>query len=395
MRDIALLLIAFGLLSACGSEPSQPAPQALLHSAQQVALEVRTARYTAHFTQKDAPEADRFTLVADVALERLAGDAFGAKVRLTLSDTLSNPFRGGRVAYNGDSLTLLDAAEPRGIREYDSSYLSGNIVGSLVEDTRLIDEDSFSLLVRNAAKLTYDGVETVANVPCHVVTAAFPDDDLFSKSTTRLYIGTADTLLRRVESSAVFDTKLQTWSLTLSDLEVNKDLPAGTFTLAVPEGYSLTRRTGPPPRPKPVAAGAQAPAWTLPDSAGTSVSMADFRGQHVVLDFWGTWCGPCLLAMPHIQDLHERFADQGVAVIGISAREPDWAEPAKLAKRRGFTYPILLHGDAVAEAYQVSGFPTLFVISPDGTVLRHWEGYSAATLAEVETFLEEVVPRSS
>jgi peroxiredoxin/outer membrane lipoprotein-sorting protein len=386
--QFAALLFLLGLPAlAQPSADSLQNPTRILQAAREASLNVRTAQYTAVYKKQDAPEDEQLVLVADVWLERVPSDPFGAIVRMDLSDTLSNDFRSVQVAYDGNDATAMSSVQKSAFKE-THRYLSGNIVGRLVEETSLVEDDPFGGLMRSKGELAYDGIETVGGVSCHVITVSYPDGELFSESTDRYFIGQTDHLLRRVESSTVFNTKRRTWSFTLRDLTINASIPASRFVLDIPDGYDVTDRRTPTKRPDPLGPGTPAPAWTLPDSTGAPVSLRDFRGQHVVLDFWGTWCPPCLQAMPHIQDLHERFASDAVAVVAVSAREPEWADPVQFVRRRGFTYTVLLDGTSVAEEYRVSAFPAMFVIGPDGAVLRHWEGYNAQIIEEVKAFLE-------
>jgi peroxiredoxin len=124
-----------------------------------------------------------------------------------------------------------------------------------------------------------------------------------------------------------------------------------------------------------LAVGTKAPDWELAAPDGTRRRLSDFRGQVVVLDFWATWCRPCLEGMPTLQRLHERFRDRGVAVLGVSCWEHQMgteraAEPAALMKDKGLDYPLLLDGDEVADRYRVSAIPTLYLIDGDGEI-RH------------------------
>ncbi|HTE05267.1 MAG TPA: TlpA disulfide reductase family protein [Planctomycetota bacterium] len=116
--------------------------------------------------------------------------------------------------------------------------------------------------------------------------------------------------------------------------------------------------------------GKHAPDFTLKDAQGVEHSLSSLRGKLVVLDFWATWCGPCKAAMPGVQKLHERFKDKGVVVIGVDGfeRSAD-ADPAGYMAGKGYTYTLLLHGEALAESYAIEGLPTFLVIGDDGVVL--------------------------
>lgn len=155
--------------------------------------------------------------------------------------------------------------------------------------------------------------------------------------------------------------------------------PASPFTLPAPKGFQ-TRTYEPPAdqRQQQAQAGPAlnipAPDFTLLDPEGNEHTLSDYRGKIVILDFWATWCDPCLVVMPHLQAIHERFKDQGVVVIGVNVWEN--GDPKALMNARGWDYLLLLKGDQVAADYKVSGIPTMVVIDHGGTIVRREVGAS-------------------
>lgn len=110
--------------------------------------------------------------------------------------------------------------------------------------------------------------------------------------------------------------------------------------------------------------GELAPQLRVTDLDGNTLSLADFRGQVVVLDFWATWCGPCRKAMPHLMELDKR---DGVVVLGLTDESAKTVR-AFLAKN-ALTYRIALDkGGSVKSRYRVRSLPTVFVIDPRGRV---------------------------
>ncbi len=117
-----------------------------------------------------------------------------------------------------------------------------------------------------------------------------------------------------------------------------------------------------------------APEWTLETPGGKKISSADFAGQTVVLNFWGTWCPPCREEIPALVELQKNFADRGVTVIGIAA-EPNPAGLAAFAESAGINYPIAFATDEVRAAYGgIEVFPTTFFIDRDGKIRKFVEG---------------------
>ena len=117
----------------------------------------------------------------------------------------------------------------------------------------------------------------------------------------------------------------------------------------------------------------EAPDFKLEDLNGSWVSLKSLRGKTVLLDFWATWCGPCLRAMPHLQKIHEELGDRGVAVVGINAETGERAR--RYMNKKGYTFTSLVDaGHQVSELYQIRGLPTTVIIDENGVVQHYLFG---------------------
>jgi thiol-disulfide isomerase/thioredoxin len=122
------------------------------------------------------------------------------------------------------------------------------------------------------------------------------------------------------------------------------------------------------------AAAQPAAEFKLPDLDGRQVSSAELKGSVVVLDFWATWCGPCLAEMPTFNALHAKYAGRGVKVIGIAVQS-GWAEDIKPYRDKyKVAYSTLIGDDDVVEKYGVIGFPTTYILDRDFRVHRKFTG---------------------
>ena len=97
------------------------------------------------------------------------------------------------------------------------------------------------------------------------------------------------------------------------------------------------------------------------------LSLKDLKGKIVVLDFWATWCGPCIRAVPHTNEMMEKYADKGVVFIGVCAKSGS-EKMAAMVKEHGIKYPVAVDAGANA-AYRANSFPDYYLIDRSG-VLR-------------------------
>jgi thiol-disulfide isomerase/thioredoxin len=128
----------------------------------------------------------------------------------------------------------------------------------------------------------------------------------------------------------------------------------------------------------------EAPDFTLDGLDGQPLSLHDLRGHYVLLDFWATWCGPCRIEMPRIDDLQKAYADRGLEVVGINAGEsPDRVR--RFIEQNGYSYTILLDPqNQASRRYNAEYLPTLVVIDPSGDVRFYDSGdYSERDLRAV------------
>ncbi len=122
--------------------------------------------------------------------------------------------------------------------------------------------------------------------------------------------------------------------------------------------------------------GKKAPPFTLKTQDGRKVSLADYKGKAVLVNFWATWCVPCKLEMPWFVDLEKQYASQGFEILGVNEDdEKDHGQIDKFAKKIGVNYPILLGNDAISKAYGgIEVLPTSFYVGRDGKVVEEAAG---------------------
>jgi cytochrome c biogenesis protein CcmG, thiol:disulfide interchange protein DsbE len=125
----------------------------------------------------------------------------------------------------------------------------------------------------------------------------------------------------------------------------------------------------------------KAPDFTLKDLSGKDISLSQYKGSLVVLDFWATWCGPCRMSIPELVKLQEAYRDKGVVVIGISVDSADTKDAYLTAFKEKYkiNYPVLRVDEKTTLKYfgkSDFGIPSMFIINREGMIAEMHEGYS-------------------
>jgi peroxiredoxin len=125
-----------------------------------------------------------------------------------------------------------------------------------------------------------------------------------------------------------------------------------------------------------------APQFTLPSKAGGDVSLAQYKGQVVMLNFWASWCGPCRQEMPLLEDIYKKYNKLGFTLIGVNV-EPDTKAANDWLKQTPVSFPVLYDTDSkVSRLYNVAGMPTTVIIDKKGNLRYTHVSYKAGDEGE-------------
>jgi peroxiredoxin len=124
----------------------------------------------------------------------------------------------------------------------------------------------------------------------------------------------------------------------------------------------------------PAAERKPAPEFALQDSSGKAVSLKDYRGKVVLLDFWATWCHGCKLEIPWFTEFSRKYGDKGVVVVGVSLDSDGWNVVSPFIKTAHIPYQIVLGNDDVAKVYGIENMPDTFLIDREGRIAAAYKG---------------------
>ena len=141
-------------------------------------------------------------------------------------------------------------------------------------------------------------------------------------------------------------------------------------------------------------AGETAPEFSLRDINGQEVSLSDYKGKVVLVNFWATWCGPCKLEMPHLDKMDRELEEKGFEVISISTDDARASSKVKpLVKRGGYGFTVLLDKDTtvVSQYNPAKTLPYNVLIDRAGNIHKVYQGYNPGDEVELRKEVEALV----
>ena len=138
--------------------------------------------------------------------------------------------------------------------------------------------------------------------------------------------------------------------------------------------------------------GSEAPDFSATDLQGQPVVLSEFRDRKVVVaDFWAEWCGPCLMAMPDLQELHDEFEGRPLEILAVNLGEsPEQIQ--RFIERKGYTFRVVPdQDDSIGHLFGVTAIPTMVVIGADGQVKRIRVGAGMGTKDRLKSTLQDLI----
>lgn len=128
--------------------------------------------------------------------------------------------------------------------------------------------------------------------------------------------------------------------------------------------------------------------WAVVDANGKSYSLTEYQAKPVFLNFWATWCPPCIAEMPDIQDLYDKYGDK-VAFFLVTDESPQKVDA--FMEKRGFDMPVFYHHSGVPQEFATQSIPTTFVISPEQKIVIRKTGAAKWNSSSMHQLLDEMM----
>ncbi len=337
----------------CANPNPEPDPRQLFLQAASAAEATPTVAYLFQATSEDADGARR--IEGRALLERLDLSGASYRARIEAEEAGTNGSRVVRIGIrNHDDVYLLDSTSRSAL--HASLYAGGSgllyrlgpVVMYAFFDPRAVASEA------EAATVDYEGRGEVAGEPCHLVYVTYDDDE----DDSRWCLGVEDHLPRMMS----WIGSEETTTLEIFQIERLEAVDEADLEVDLAEDWTLEDATAGP------AFGSPVKPWSLRLPDETTLSSDDLLGEIVVLDFWATWCPPCLTTLDKLETIQHQYADRPVRFIAVNTLED--ADPLAFVEERGYTFEVGLDGDELHDRVAPGSLPAFAVIDAEG----RWAG---------------------
>jgi thiol-disulfide isomerase/thioredoxin/outer membrane lipoprotein-sorting protein len=241
-------------------------------------------------------------------------------------------------------------------------------------------EDPMEGAPKDVFKLSADA--TIEGKPANIITADIPGGpDPANKVVMKLALSKEDKLFREIGFNGQQDGKPSGFSMKFTNVKLNPELATNTFAFAAPAGAKIieetatnadtteeTSMTNFDPRLK---VGAAPLPFAGTDLNGKQITLAQFKGKVVLIDFWATWCGPCIAELPNVQKVYAKYKAKGFDIIGVSLDDSQ-AAVAKFVKEKQMPWTHIWDNPAnekgIAVSWKVEAIPFALLLGKDGKI---------------------------
>jgi thiol-disulfide isomerase/thioredoxin len=238
-------------------------------------------------------------------------------------------------------------------------------------------------------EVTYELEKEAVDTPYHILKFLLPDSAEFT-GYMRLWIDKKTFLPQKMVSEFYFQGKTQYSKIEIDDLLVDDKNTRDEFlNFKIPDNYIIEYFS--PSETSTIQLLSNetiAPNFTLPNLSGDRVSLNELRGKLVLIDFWYTSCYPCIKAMPYLEELHKKYQDKGLRVIGINPIDTnDNVKLNKFLDKNEITYSTLLGNPEMVDSYSIIAYPSLYLLDRNGSIVFSEIGFDVNTATTLDSII--------
>ncbi len=139
--------------------------------------------------------------------------------------------------------------------------------------------------------------------------------------------------------------------------------------------------------------GEPAPPFHVVSTSGQKISLANYKGYVLVLEFFATWCGGCKESIPHLMDMQKQYGKQGLQILGLDVGQgDDIGDLRNFVADRRLSYPVgIADEDVVYDNYGIRMIPTVFVINKKGMLVEEFKGFNSDNLSSLQETIKQLL----
>lgn len=137
--------------------------------------------------------------------------------------------------------------------------------------------------------------------------------------------------------------------------------------------------------------GDPAPPFKVVSTTGQNITLANYKGYVLVMDFFATWCPPCRESIPHLIELNQKYNKQGLQILGLSADEDGEKVVKAFVAEKKINYPVAMAGEQLLTDYGLRSIPTIYVINKKGVIAERYMGFSDDMAKSMEALIKKLL----
>jgi peroxiredoxin len=383
MKKISGFFLVF-LIITC--QQSIDTPEHLIHRTKQSVERVHNFSFTEYYSEKALGTKDTLSLKGICRFIKKDKDpVFGYHFLIEFPD--SNKF----ILYKDEFLYLVDEVKSK-IKKVNLKHLGKDILMEELPDYFFFEELLYSDFYD---ELTGEGFVkdlTKKEKKYYCLNINYPEEEKV-KISKQLFVNRSDYLPYRKIYQVKYGQERSCHKIEIADMVINKKhLQDVYFKDSWNDFKSFNYEHEFEENISPLETGTKAPHFNTPNSKGEKISLENFRGKFVLLDFWYLACPSCMEAIPHLNSLQEKYGRQGLNIIGINSfdnMEGIQQKTQRVLKSDSVKYMIAEGNRRIDSLYRVKIYPTAYLIDKSGHIIYSQLGYSEQKADSLENILEK------